>query len=82
MFSTLRLRRLPTSSSTLSRRYASTTLERPPVGRARKYGRRAGYVALGVGAALGADQAFNEHAVTRNLRTLWTVREVLPLDVS
>ena len=61
----------PPSSLTATRRL-STTPRRPS--RLAKYGRRTGYLALGVGIVYVVDTTFNASAIVRNLRTLQTVR--------
>lgn len=41
--------------------------------RVRKYVRRSGYVALGIGTFWATDKTLNASAIFRNFRTLWTV---------
>jgi hypothetical protein len=65
---------LLTSRYTHARTFATNALPRTSKSRLARYGRRAAYTAVGAGAVLGADQAFNESAITRNLRTLYFVR--------
>lgn len=57
---------------TLARSFATrSTLQ--PRSRSRKFVRRAGYTALGLGGIWAADKEFNASAVARSFRTLWTV---------
>ncbi|KAJ3776833.1 ABC1 family-domain-containing protein [Lentinula raphanica] len=57
--------------SKASSRRTFTSQDSPPT-RWRKYLRRTGFVALGVGSFYAVDRAFNASAITRNIRTLYT----------
>jgi len=47
-----------------------------PPRRLRKYARRTGYLVAGLGVSYALDRTYNASSITRNLRTLWTVRTV------
>lgn len=50
---------------------------RPTPSRARKYGKRMVYLTLGLGTIYIIDKYYNASAISRNLRTLWTVSSIV-----
>lgn len=64
----------PLALHTRSRLFTGHAKSNVQPSRLRKYTRRAAYATVGLGTLWAIDRSYNASAVSRNLRTLWTVR--------